>query len=287
MRHRRFLTASALAMTGAVLLAGCTGGGGSAEIKDKSADFGFNEEGLPIVDDTLTLTFGGTKAPLAPEYSEMELVQQWEEDTNIAITWENLPDQVYAEKKNLMLASGDLPDVLFNTGLTDAEIVQNGSNGTLLPLEEPDRASTPPPSPRSSMSGPTSGPRSPRRTGTSTRCRRWKSWASCSTPTSCTSTPPGSAHWGFRCPPPSTSTAMRSRHSRRRTRTATVRLTRSRSRSAPTRSAPTPTTSSRRSADSRRTTTTGSSVTTQSSSPPTPTTTRRASPPCATGTPTA
>lgn len=135
MRHRRFLTASALAMTGAVLLAGCTGGGGSAEITDKSADFGFNEEGLPIVDDTLTLTFGGTKAPLAPEYSEMELVEQWEADTNIAITWENLPDQVYAEKKNLMLASGDLPDVLFNTGLSDAEIVQNGSNGTLLPLE--------------------------------------------------------------------------------------------------------------------------------------------------------
>lgn len=136
MRHRRFLTASALAMTGAILLAGCTGGGGNAEVTDKSADFGFNEEGLPIVDDTLTLTFGGTKSALAPDYSEMELVQQWEADTNIAIKWENLPEQVYAEKKNLMLASGDIPDVLFNTGLSDAEIVQNGSNGTLLPLED-------------------------------------------------------------------------------------------------------------------------------------------------------
>lgn len=136
MRHRRFLTASAVAIAGAVLLAGCTGGGDAAEITDKSADFGFNEEGLPIVDKTLTLTYGGTKAPLAPDYSEMELVQQWERDTNIAITWENLPDQVYAEKKNLMLASGDMPDVLFNTGLSDSEIVQNGGNGTLLPLEE-------------------------------------------------------------------------------------------------------------------------------------------------------
>lgn len=135
MRQRRFLSATALTV-GAVLLAGCTSGGGDTEITDKSADFGFNEEGLPIVDETLTLTFGGTKAPLAPDYSEMALVQQWEADTNIAIDWENLPDQVYAEKKNLMLASGDIPDVLFNTGLTDAEIVDNGANGTLLPLED-------------------------------------------------------------------------------------------------------------------------------------------------------
>ncbi|QLD11613.1 ABC transporter substrate-binding protein [Microbacterium oleivorans] len=136
MKHSRFLTASAVAVTSAVLLAGCTGGAGDTELTDKSADFGFNAEGLPIVDDKLTLTFGGVKAPLAPDYSTMELVQQWEADTNIAITWENLPDQVYAEKKNLMLASGDLPDVLFNTGLTDAEIIENGENGTLLPLED-------------------------------------------------------------------------------------------------------------------------------------------------------
>lgn len=136
MRHRRFLALSAVALTGAVVLAGCSAGEAQTELTDKSADFGFNEEGLPIVDETLSLTFGGTKAPLAPEYSEMELVQRWEADTNIAITWENLPDQVYAEKKNLMLASGDLPDVLFNTGMSDAEIVDNGSNGTLLPLED-------------------------------------------------------------------------------------------------------------------------------------------------------
>lgn len=136
MRHRRFLIASTAAVTGALVLAGCSGGGATTEIKDQSADFGFNQEGLPIVDDTLTLSFGGSKAPLAPEFSEMELVQQWQADTNIKIDWQNLPDQVYAEKKNLMLASGDLPDVLFNTGLSDAEIVQNGTNGTLLPLED-------------------------------------------------------------------------------------------------------------------------------------------------------
>lgn len=136
MRHRRFFTAITASATGALLLTACGGADAPAEIVDASADFGFRAEGLPIVDETLSLTFGGTKSALAPDYSGMELVQQWERDTNIAITWENLPEQVYLEKKNLMLASDDLPDVLFNTGLTDAEVVQNGTNGTLLPLED-------------------------------------------------------------------------------------------------------------------------------------------------------
>ncbi len=137
MRHRSFFTTVAVTAAGALFLTGCSGSGGDAqaEVEDASAELGFNPEGLPIVDETLSLTFGGTKSPLAPDYSEMELVQQWEKDTNISITWENLPEQVYMEKKNLMLASEDLPDVLFNSGLTDAEVVQNGTNGTLLPLE--------------------------------------------------------------------------------------------------------------------------------------------------------
>lgn len=136
MRHRSFLTLTALGLSGSLLLAGCTGGGASDPVEDRSAEVGFRETGLPIVDEKLSLTFGGTKSALAPEYSTMQLVQQWEADTNIAIEWKNLPEQVYAEKKNLLLASDDVPDVLFNSGLTDAEIVQYGENGTLLPLED-------------------------------------------------------------------------------------------------------------------------------------------------------
>lgn len=119
-------------------LSACSGGSGSDPVaEDSSEDYGFNPEGLPIVDDQLTLTVGGEKSALAPEdFNSMELVQQWEEDTNITIDWVNQPGQVYQERKNLMLASDDLPDVLWNSGLSDAEIVTNGANGTLLPLED-------------------------------------------------------------------------------------------------------------------------------------------------------
>jgi putative aldouronate transport system substrate-binding protein len=137
MEQRRFRALLALAAAGALTLTACSGGGdrAAAEIKDESTSYGLRAEGLPIVDKTLTLTFGGEKSPLAPDYNSMQLVQQWEKDTNIRINWENLPGQVYQEKKNLFLASGDLPDALFNTGLSDAETVQYGTNGTLVPLE--------------------------------------------------------------------------------------------------------------------------------------------------------
>jgi len=137
--HRRTFLLSGLGLAATAALSACSkgsGGSGSAQAADKSSAFGFQATGLPIVTKQLPLTFSGSKSALAPKYETMQLVQDWQKDTNIAITWTNLPDEVYQQKKNLMLASGDLPDALFNTGLSDAETVQYGTNGTLIPLED-------------------------------------------------------------------------------------------------------------------------------------------------------
>lgn len=136
-KRRSFLAGlGALGISG--IVAGCSNnsGDGGDVPPDESDAFGFNPEGLPITDEPLPLVYSGTKSALAPDYETMQLVQEWKADTNIDIAWENLPDNVYQEKKNLMLASGDLPDSLFNTGLTDYDVVTNGSNGTLIALED-------------------------------------------------------------------------------------------------------------------------------------------------------
>src|SRR5690606_36367881 len=62
--------------------------------------------------------------------------QTWKADSGIEITWNNEPDEGWGEKKNLLLASGELPDALFNTGLSDAEVAKYGANGTLIALED-------------------------------------------------------------------------------------------------------------------------------------------------------
>lgn len=141
-RRQFTLGTTALSVT-AIGLAAC-GRPSASETEDKSADVGMTESGLPIVTGDLTLTFGGAKSALAPDYETMELVQTWVEDSGIEITWNNEPDEVWGEKKNLLLASGELPDALFNTGLSDAEVAKYGANGTLVALEEmiPEHAPT-------------------------------------------------------------------------------------------------------------------------------------------------
>jgi putative aldouronate transport system substrate-binding protein len=121
-----------------LVVAACGGGGdsGGASGDDASDEYGFNPTGMPIVDEPLQLRFSGSKAPLAPSYEEMSLLQDLEEQTNIQIKWENVPDNVYEERKNLLLASGDLPDAFYNTGFTDSDIATYAANGTLIPLED-------------------------------------------------------------------------------------------------------------------------------------------------------
>ncbi|MBM7505892.1 ABC transporter substrate-binding protein [Agromyces aurantiacus] len=132
--RRRIAPAAAAGVILALALAACSGPQ-EATVDDRSSEYGFNETGLPIVDKALTLTIAGEKASLAPDYNEMSLVQQWEEDTNIAIEWNMLAPDVYAEKRNLLLASNDLPDAFFNSKFTDDELVRYGTDGTLIPLE--------------------------------------------------------------------------------------------------------------------------------------------------------
>lgn len=137
MKHKNLCAAFAAATAASLILSSC-GSSKTVDVEsiDESDQYGLTESGVPVVEQTLTLRFGGSKNSLAPDYEDMVLVQQWEKDTNVHIEWENLPDTVYSEKKNLMLASDDLPDVLFNSGLTDQELVVNGQNGVILPLED-------------------------------------------------------------------------------------------------------------------------------------------------------
>lgn len=136
MKRTRRIAASVAALPLLVTLTACGSSQKTTEIEDASADYGLTASGDPIVEKTLTLNFGGSKSALAPDYASMQLVQEWQDSTNIVIDWTNLAEQVYQEKKNLLLASGDMPDALFNSGLSDSEIVDYGSNGTLIPLEQ-------------------------------------------------------------------------------------------------------------------------------------------------------
>lgn len=121
-----------------VVMAGCSNSKDSDPKASSSAkaDSEVSKDGLPIVKNKITLKMVAPKAALAPDYGEMEIFKRLEQSTNVHVDWDNIPDTDYAEKKNLLIASGDLPDAFYGAGFSDYELVTYGQDGTIIPLEQ-------------------------------------------------------------------------------------------------------------------------------------------------------
>ncbi|RKN85179.1 extracellular solute-binding protein [Paenibacillus ginsengarvi] len=124
------------AVSGAVLLAGCSGKTNEApKTEGSGAPKNFNAENYPIVNDKITLNMMGAKAAIHGPWNEMALFKEMEKMTNIHFEFNTPPAANYQEAKNLAFASRQLPDVFFNAGLTPDDEVTYGSQGYLIPLE--------------------------------------------------------------------------------------------------------------------------------------------------------
>lgn len=127
-----------------VLLSGCASGGSGASTPSStpapsspSNEASTNQTGLPLTNEKITLRFATTKnGQQTKPHSDLKVVKAFEEATNVQIEWD-ASTQGYSEKKNLMFASGDLPDVFFGPeSLTENDLVRYGAQGLLMPLEE-------------------------------------------------------------------------------------------------------------------------------------------------------
>ncbi|MCT1904285.1 extracellular solute-binding protein [Oceanobacillus sojae] len=96
-----------------------------------------NTEGMPIVDDTVELEiFAGKAATTADDWNDVLLLNEYEEMTNMDITWNMVPADGLEEKRNLALASGDLPDVFYAANLPVSDVQKYGGQGTFIPLND-------------------------------------------------------------------------------------------------------------------------------------------------------
>ena len=134
------LTAMLLATTA---LSGCGGGGdteGSAAGGDSSSDAAlenFNPTGMPIVNEPITLEVFCGKHPLQVDYDEMPMWDEYEKLTGIHIEWDLVDMSSMTERKNILLNSGDYPDVFFKQGLSEADLVSYGPDQQVfIPLDD-------------------------------------------------------------------------------------------------------------------------------------------------------
>ncbi len=95
-----------------------------------------NQQQYPVSDTKLELTMMGPKAAIQGEWENMWWFDYMEEMTNIHWDFNLVPSDSFAEKKNLVLASQDLPDLFYGGGITKADEVMYGGQGLLIPLND-------------------------------------------------------------------------------------------------------------------------------------------------------
>lgn len=94
-------------------------------------------EGYPVTAEKLTLTvFTGTETLTPEDLNTMTIFKKAEEATNIHIEWITVPQGTsYTDKKGLMLATDDLPDIFFGQ-VTASELIKYGGEGSFIPMED-------------------------------------------------------------------------------------------------------------------------------------------------------
>lgn len=136
---RRTLLATTAIAVPTVTLASCQSGGDESESQEKlkEPDDNLNAEGMPIVDEQITLKMMTAWSPsTAEDWNEVASMKTMEELSNVHIDWGFVPWEGREEKRNLALASGDYPEILHRTALEATDIAKYGEQGVFLALND-------------------------------------------------------------------------------------------------------------------------------------------------------
>ncbi|WP_213586074.1 extracellular solute-binding protein [Paenibacillus sp. J2TS4] len=145
MQRLKRLTSVMLAgvMTAGLVSACGDKGGGGAVSPEGDKNKGVAEqpavktEGFPIVEDPIKLTFFAGKAPSAPaNWNDLPVWKKYAEMTNVEVNFQLTPTESLAEKRNLVLSGGDYPDAFHTARLSPVDVMNYGSQGIFIPLND-------------------------------------------------------------------------------------------------------------------------------------------------------
>ena len=96
----------------------------------------YTSEGYPIVNLPVTLTLLGCSATGQSDWNDMSLFHFMEEYTGVHLIIETVDETVFQQKLDVMVASGEYPDMILGGPLSDTDLNIYGSNGVLIPLND-------------------------------------------------------------------------------------------------------------------------------------------------------
>lgn len=106
----------------------------SAETEGKST---ISEKGVfPVSSEKVELTVFTAKPSTVEDLNTNLFTEELEALTNVHITWQTCTEDGLNEKRNVLFASGNYPDVLLSANITKEEQMLYGSQGVLIPLND-------------------------------------------------------------------------------------------------------------------------------------------------------
>lgn len=122
----------------AMVLGACSNKGSETNEKVENEDLdNVNESGMPIVEEPISLDiFAGKAFASGPNWNDIMIWNEYEEMTNVDVNWEMVPFNSMKEKRNLALASGDLPDAFHTALIPNLDLYKYGDQGTFIELND-------------------------------------------------------------------------------------------------------------------------------------------------------
>lgn len=133
---RKFLINGLLLLVLTISLSACSGDekaeGAGEDYEPIVTDAGQ----FPIVEEEVTLDILIPSNALVKDFETNEFTKEYEKKTGVHINWEVIPEEGAKEKLNLILTSGDYPDVIMDMGVTPAQMRAYGDKGVFLSLND-------------------------------------------------------------------------------------------------------------------------------------------------------
>lgn len=90
----------------------------------------------PLVDEKVTMSMALLRGAVAGDPDEMWFWPYFEKLSNVHWELDEIDTTVWSDKKTIMLASGDYPDVFWGPDFTTSEIMTYGAEGIFIPLND-------------------------------------------------------------------------------------------------------------------------------------------------------
>lgn len=127
---KRWIASSVIVLASTIVLGAC-----GSKNTVSSPDYELKKVSFPLKD-KVTLKFMTSSSTLAPKDPNQKLIlKRLEKETGVKVEWTNYQSD-FAEKRNLDISSGDLPDAIHNDGASDVELMSWAKQGVIVPVED-------------------------------------------------------------------------------------------------------------------------------------------------------